>query len=378
MTEDQRKIEIVDEKILTSSDSKPLFSDIIKNSTKTFNKDIEHKGLLTQHKQEDQILDKLKSDDTVKQESMKDTTDDKKQSFFTRKNVITIAIIVVIAITIIAVIGCLYYVIIGKKHKEELLVLTTDLDNYKKELTKKQTEQQNIIVTFQDEKKRLEDQIMEMDNVIKSQEMSIIKANEELKRHMQQEAFKQRPLPPPKQQQKPRKPHVKFAQQSNDDSEDGLEEFKQDKQRKQQPKKQQVQLEDNEFVVEHQEFSDAPIVEKEKQLTATKLTKKLINGNSVKSVNNKLMAIQQQEQGEEQEDYDREQQKISKELGLTKNVVNEDKLREAVSKMENVVDEQISNQHKEDHEQPDYSDDDSEDIGLGIDDKIDESLIATN
>ena len=46
--------------------------------------------------------------------------------------------------------------------------------------------------------------------------------------------------------------------------------------------------------------------------------------------------------------------------------------------MENVVDEQISNQHKEDHEQSEYSDDDSEDIGLGIDDKIDESLIATN
>ena len=32
----------------------------------------------------------------------------------------------------------------------------------------------------------------------------------------------------------------------------------------------------------------------------------------------------------------------------------------------------------EEQEQSEYSDDDSEDIGLGIDDKIDESLIATN
>ena len=98
-------------------------------------------------------------------------------------------------------------------------------------------------------------------------------------------------------------------------------------------------------------------------------------------MNNKLLAIQQQEEAEEQQviNYDKEQQQISKELGLTKNIVNEDKLRDAVAKMENVVDEQINDQHKEEHEQ-EYDDyeEDSDNIGLGMDDKIDESLIATN
>ena len=408
MTENQSKIEIIEEKILTNSESKPLFTDIIKNSAKSLNKDTlpnEQEVLTKEHIKQPPSKQpiigqkifkasfKPNNEQNIKEELIKDITDDnKKQSMLSRKNVITIAIIIVISITIIAIIGCLYYVIIGKKHKEEVLVLTTDIDNYKKELTKKQTEQQSLVTTFQDEKKRLENQIIEMDHVIKDQQMELMRVTENFKQMEQKQSQQsQQQRQPQKQQTKPR---VKFVEQHNDDSDDGLEEFKQpqkqqpkqkpqSKQQIKQPQKKhpQIDMEDNEFMIEHQEFTDAPIVEKEKKLTPAQLTKKLINGKSKTSLNNKLLAIQQQEEAEEQQaiNYDKEQQQISKELGLSKNIVNEDKLRDAVAKMENVVDEQINDQHKEDHEQ-EYDDyeEDSDNIGLGMDDKIDESLIATN
>lgn len=409
MTEDQSKIEIVEEKILTNSESKPLFTDIIKNSAKSLNKDtlpkeqeVLSKEQIKQPPSKQPFIGqkifkapfKTNNEQTIKEELIKDITDDnKKQSMLSRKNVITIAIIIVISITIIAIIGCLYYIIIVKKHKEEVLVLTTDIDNYKKELTKKQTEQQSLVTTFQDEKKRLEDQIIEMDHVIKDQQMELMRVTENFKQMEQKQPQpSQQHKPPQKQQTKPR---VKFVEQHNDDSDDGLEEFKQpqSKQPKQKPQPQikqqikqsqkkqpQIEMENNEYMIEHQEFTDAPIVEKEKKLTPAQLTKKLINGKSKTSLNNKLLAIQQQEEAEEQQaiNYDKEQQQISKELGLSKNIVNEDKLRDAVAKMENVVDEQINDQHKEEHEQEYDYEEDSDNIGLGIDDKIDESLIATN
>lgn len=402
MTEDQSKIEIIEEKILTNSESKPLFTDIIKNSAKSLSKDTSStEQEILSKEQVKQPFDSQKifkspfksnNDKNIKEELIKDITDDnKKQSMLSRKNVITIAIIIVISITIIAIIGCLYYIIIGKKHKEEVLVLTTDIDNYKKELTKKQTEQQSLVTTFQDEKKRLENQIIEMDHVIKDQQMELMRVTENFKQMEQKPQQSQQSKQSQKQQTKPR---VKFVEQHSEDSDDGLEEFKQpqkqqpkqkpqSKQQIKQPQKKQAQIEieDNEFMIEHQEFTDAPIVEKEKKLTPAQLTKKLINGKSKTSLNNKLLAIQQQEEAEEQQaiNYDKEQQQISKELGLSKNIVNEDKLRDAVAKMENVVDEQINDQHKEEHEQ-EYDDyeEDSDNIGLGMDDKIDESLIATN
>lgn len=402
MTEDQSKIEIIEEKILTNSESKPLFTDIIKNSAKSLSKDTSStEQEILSKEQVKQPFDSQKifkspfksnNDKNIKEELIKDITDDnKKQSMLSRKNIITIAIIIVISITIIAIIGCLYYIIIGKKHKEEVLVLTTDIDNYKKELTKKQTEQQSLVTTFQDEKKRLENQIIEMDHVIKDQQMELMRVTENFKQMEQKPQQSQQPRQSQKQQTKPR---VKFVEQHSEDSDDGLEEFKQpqkqqpkqkpqSKQQIKQPQKKQAQIEieDNEFMIEHQEFTDAPIVEKEKKLTPAQLTKKLINGKSKTSLNNKLLAIQQQEEAEEQQaiNYDKEQQQISKELGLSKNIVNEDKLRDAVAKMENVVDEQINDQHKEEHEQ-EYDDyeEDSDNIGLGMDDKIDESLIATN
>lgn len=399
MTEDQSKIEIIEEKILTNSESKPLFTDIIKNSAKSLSKDtsstekeILSKEQVKQPFESQKIFKspfKSNNDQNIKEELIKDITDDnKKQSMLSRKNVITIAIIIVISITIIAIVGCLYYIIIGKKHKEEVLVLTTDIDNYKKELTKKQTEQQSLVTTFQDEKKRLENQIIEMDHVIKDQQMELMRVTENFKQ------MEQKPQQSKQLQKQQTKPRVKFVEQHTEDSDDGLEEFKQpqkqqpkqkpqSKQQIKQPQKKQpqIEIEDNEFMIEHQEFTDAPIVEKEKKLTPAQLTKKLINGKSKTSLNNKLLAIQQQEEAEEQQaiNYDKEQQQISKELGLSKNIVNEDKLRDAVAKMENVVDEQINDQHKEEHEQ-EYDDyeEDSDNIGLGMDDKIDESLIATN
>lgn len=235
------------------------------------------------------------------------------------KKLRTIIIIVCVALLVLVVILIVYSIFKNKRTQQSLLIKDseiTGLNNKIEDMNKIYSENMKQI---QLQNQQLQEHINHMQN-----EYSQPQENEEQDNYYQDEDEEE------EEELEEFKPVVKQEIQKKQKHSHGKKEHNKQKEQKEQEVQKMVEVE-NEYATEIPKFDDAPSPDKEptQRLSKQSMLKLAASERLKKDQDMKQAAITQQETMREKElqEFNNEQQKISSELGLTREI-NEDKVKE--------------------------------------------------